>query len=130
MVCDIPARFCACTIVARNYLPYARVLARSFAEHHPGQTLTVLVTDDPGHLTEEGDEPFAVLHLDQVVPADEVARLVMIYSLKELATAVKPLLLRWALSQGFPVAMYLDPDIEVFDPFFDIASPPISTRSC
>jgi peptidoglycan/xylan/chitin deacetylase (PgdA/CDA1 family)/glycosyltransferase involved in cell wall biosynthesis len=122
MLRDIPPRFCACTIVARNYLPYARVLARSFAEHHPGETLTVLVTDDPGRLTDETAEPFTVVHLDQVVPAAELSKLVLIYGVKELATAVKPLLLRRALNQGFSVAMYLDPDIEVFAPLFDVAS--------
>ena len=29
----------ACTIIARNYLAQARVLARSFLEHHPGRAL-------------------------------------------------------------------------------------------
>lgn len=35
-----------CTIVAKNYLPMARVLAASWAEHHPGVPLATLVLDD------------------------------------------------------------------------------------
>ena len=36
----------ACTIVARNYLPHARVLARSFLAHNPGSRFTTLLIDD------------------------------------------------------------------------------------
>ena len=35
--------FHACTIIARNYLPAARVLARSFRQHNPGGNFTTLV---------------------------------------------------------------------------------------
>ena len=36
----------ACTIIACNYLPYARVLADSFFANHPDGTFTVLIIDD------------------------------------------------------------------------------------
>ncbi len=36
----------ACTIIAANYLSYARVLADSFLAHHPDGAFTVLVIDD------------------------------------------------------------------------------------
>src|SRR5947207_13746673 len=39
------ARMRACTIIARNYLAHARVLAASFLEHHPDSTFSVLVID-------------------------------------------------------------------------------------
>jgi hypothetical protein len=35
----------AAAVVARNYLPHARVLAESFRRHHPGGRLTLLVVD-------------------------------------------------------------------------------------
>src|SRR4029079_107795 len=35
----------ACTIVARNYLPYARVWSRSLKAVHPDAAVTVLVID-------------------------------------------------------------------------------------
>src|SRR5438094_8300197 len=36
----------ACTIVASNFLPSARVLAESFFLHHPQGRVTVLLIDD------------------------------------------------------------------------------------
>ena len=35
----------AAAVVARNYLPHARVLAETFRRHHPGGRLTLLVVD-------------------------------------------------------------------------------------
>ena len=36
----------ACTIVARNYLAQAEVLAHSFKQHHPDCPFTILIVDD------------------------------------------------------------------------------------
>ena len=47
-----------CTIIARNYLAHARVLARSYSEHHPGQRLQVLVIDDRDGTLTQADELF------------------------------------------------------------------------
>src|SRR3712207_2169568 len=41
--CAIRQGLQACTIIAKNYLHFARVLARSFHEHHPGGRFWVLV---------------------------------------------------------------------------------------
>ena len=35
----------ACTIVSKNYLPFARVLARSFRAQHPEAPFFVLLVD-------------------------------------------------------------------------------------
>jgi len=110
------------TVVARNYLPQARVLARSFLAHHPGGRVVVLVLDAPGDGLRDV-EPFEV-----VVPADlfrpdqqrELRRMMTIYNVMELATALKPFLLRHLLATG-PSVTYLDPDVEVFAPLDDVA---------
>jgi glycosyltransferase involved in cell wall biosynthesis/SAM-dependent methyltransferase len=106
----------ACTIVARNYLPHARVLARSFLEHNPASRFATLLIDDREH-TVGDDEPFEVVHLDELIPDPfELHLLATYYDVMELATAVKPLLLMHLLKQsGQPVA-YLDPDIQVYAP--------------
>jgi glycosyltransferase involved in cell wall biosynthesis len=107
----------ACTIIARNYLPYARVLAESFAEHHPGSRFTVLILDGSDDL----DESFEILTPYQIgIERDELHRMAMIYDVKELATAVKPWLLRTLLDGGAEVAVYFDPDIAVYRPLDDI----------
>jgi glycosyltransferase involved in cell wall biosynthesis len=109
----------ACTIVARNYLPHARVLAESFRGHHPDGTFTVLVIDaDEGELR---DEAFSVLSPYEIgLPRAEIHRMAFIYDLKELATAVKPFLLLRLLADCDDV-VFFDPDIEVFAPLDDIA---------
>jgi hypothetical protein len=104
-----------CTIVARNYLAHARVLGRSFAEHHPGRRLRVLVVDgEVGQPLDVADEPFDVM-LPSELPLDrrEFAVMAAIYDATELATAVKPAFLLRLLEDS-DVACYLDPDVETF----------------
>src|SRR5690606_16882381 len=84
------------TIVARNYLPQARVLAQTFLEHHPHGRVVVLVLDAPGEGLRD-DEPFEVVAPEAIfAEADqrELRRLAAIYNVMELATALKPFLLR------------------------------------
>src|SRR5205085_8462934 len=101
----------ACTIIARNYLPYARVLAESFLEHHPRGRFTTLVLDlGPGESLESGEAFKSIGPYDIGIEPREVDRMAMIYDVKELATAVKPALLQTLLATG-DHAVYFDPDI-------------------
>jgi hypothetical protein len=113
----------ACTIIARNYLPFARVLATSFVSHHPTSRFTALLIDDVERRVDREREPFEVLHLDELITdTQERHRLALLYDVTELATAVKPLLLRHLLSAGNGQVLYLDPDIWVFAPLDDVAA--------
>ena len=108
----------ACTVVARNYLAQAKVLARSFERFHPQHRFVVLVLD--GDFAEYDSSG-----MDTVTPHDVMDKAVFgematCYTILELATAVKPFLLSYLLGLD-EVAMYLDPDIEVFAPLDDIA---------
>ncbi|HEY8547205.1 MAG TPA: glycosyltransferase, partial [Acidimicrobiales bacterium] len=114
------------TIVARNYLPQARVLARSFLEHHPDGRVVALVVDAPGEGLRD-DEPFEVItpgHLatdPAVLDTRVLQRMATIYTVLELSTALKPFLLRHLVhDRAEPAATYLDPDIQVFAPLDDI----------
>ena len=105
-----------CTIIARNYLAQARVLARSFKEHHPDGTCTVLVIDDPSGYIDPANEQFELLTLYDIGLPD-VERMAAYYDIMELSTAVKPWLLRTLLARpGVDSVSYLDPDIQVFAP--------------
>ena len=105
----------ACTIIARNYLPAARVLATSFLSHHPAGRIFVLVLDDPLGELDDDTEPFEVLHLaDLEIEPSELHYMAACYSVTEFATAVKPWLLQALLRRGTPSVLYLDPDIQVF----------------
>ncbi|GAA3535865.1 FkbM family methyltransferase [Amycolatopsis ultiminotia] len=110
----------ACTIVARNYLPAARVLARSYLEQHPGGRFVIAVIDAPRDEVRRDDTG-----ADVVGPAafgideDDYLRMATAYSVTELATSVKPYLLRELLRES-AAAIYLDPDIELFAPITEV----------
>src|SRR4051794_18517158 len=106
-----------CSVIACNYVPFARVLATSLTANHPSCRLAVLVIDDLDHRFDAASEPFDVLHLEDVLTdTRELHRLALLYDVTELATAVKPLLLRHLLDAGHDRVLYLDPDICVYAP--------------
>ena len=82
-----------CTIIAKNYVAHARVLARSLTATHPGSRLSTLIIDDFVGWIDPAEEPFEIL-----TPADvgceEFTHMALRYSVLELSTAVKPWLLR------------------------------------
>ncbi len=103
-----------CTIIAKNYVAYARVLAESFLAIHPRGSCSVLVIDDPNDYIEATKEPFELLTLDQIGLPD-AERMAAYYDVMELSTAVKPWLLRTLLERpGIDTVAYLDPDIRIF----------------
>src|SRR5512139_564320 len=110
----------ACTVVARNYLPAARVLASSYREHHPDHEFVIGVIDAPwGTDRREADCRVTgprVFGIDE----QDYLRMATAYSVTELATAVKPYLLR-ELRGGAEVVVFLDPDIQVFSPMPELA---------
>ena len=127
MANDAPAGLTACTIVARNYLPAARVLTASFLAQHPGGRVYVLVVDDiDGDIdgdVDAGAEQFEVVRPgDLDLDPEEYLRMAMLYDVTELCTAVKPWLLRLLLDRGAGVVLYLDPDMEVFASLDRLAS--------
>jgi glycosyltransferase involved in cell wall biosynthesis/SAM-dependent methyltransferase len=103
-----------CTIIARNYLAQARVLARSFKQVHPDGNCTVLVIDDPAGYIDPATEQFELLTIHDIGLPD-AERMAAFYDVMELSTAVKPWLLRTLLARdGVDSVSYLDPDIQVF----------------
>jgi glycosyltransferase involved in cell wall biosynthesis/SAM-dependent methyltransferase len=103
-----------CTIIARNYVAHARVLAESFLAQHPDGTCSVLVIDDPDGFIDAAAEPFELVRIDEIGLPD-VERMAASYDVMELSTAVKPWLLRTLLARpGVEAVAYLDPDIRVF----------------
>jgi glycosyltransferase involved in cell wall biosynthesis/GT2 family glycosyltransferase len=104
------------TIIARNYLAYARVLAASLARHNPGARLHVLILDDPNRSIPP-EPSFEIIRADEL-PFDrpsDLYTMAAIYDVTELSTAVKPWVFAHLFDRGARVAIYLDPDIEVFD---------------
>ncbi len=102
-----------CTIIAKNYVAHARVLARSLAATHPGSRLWTLVIDDFRGYLEPAREPFATLTPSDI-GCEPFIQMALRYSVLELSTAVKPWLLRHLMAETGEPVTYLDPDIKIF----------------
>lgn len=111
---DTPGNIC--TIVAKNYVSFARVLCESFLSVHPGGRCHTLFIDGTEGLIDPAKENFTTYHLEEVgIPDEKDFRFK--YNVTELATAVKPFFLRHLLfNPEIHEILYLDPDILVFDP--------------
>ncbi|MGI8945081.1 MAG: glycosyltransferase [Thermoleophilaceae bacterium] len=109
-----------CTIIAKNYVPFARVLARSLAEQRPGARCFTLVIDEPRGYIDPAEEPFELVEIaDLEIPRFD--RMAAMYDVLELSTAVKPWLLRHLIERrGVERVAYLDPDIRLFDPLDEV----------
>ena len=103
----------ACTIVSNNYLPYARVFAQSFVEHHREGRVWVLVVDEPDPSVDYGSEPFEVLFAADL-GIRRLRNMAFRYSVLELNTALKPCFLaELHRREGCGALCYFDPDILV-----------------
>ncbi len=102
-----------CTIIAKNYVASARVLARSLAETNPDAKLWTLVIDDFSRHIDPSQEPFEILTPAQV-GCEPFAHMALRYSVLELSTAVKPWLLRYLMGVTDGPVTYMDPDIKVY----------------
>ncbi len=112
------------TIVARNYMGHARMLAQSFRVHHPNDIFVCLVTDaHPGQKWEdtELDQDGSVRIISPAeleLSAQRFLAMAYMYDVIELATALKPFLLTYlsTLHDAQGSATYLDPDTFVYSP--------------
>ena len=102
-----------CTIIAKNYVAHARVLAESFKSVDPEGSCSVLVIDDFDDYLDPASEPFELIRIDQIGLPD-AERMAASYDVVEFSTAVKPWLLKYLLQRPEVEAItYLDPDIRV-----------------
>ena len=103
--------FAACTIIAKNYLPMARVLYESWNAFHPDCPLYVLLLDSPWGFFDPDAEPFQSV----LVPELDIPNLnsfLFKYALLEASTAVKPYFLNYLFRRySMDKLLYLDPDI-------------------
>ena len=96
----------ACTFAAKARLPSARVVARSFAEHHPGVPFFVPLADEVEGCFDPAAEPYELLGLDALDLPDLRARCFR-YEREQLSYALTPTLLRCVLDRGFERVLFL-----------------------
>ena len=108
--------FAACTIIAKNYLPMARVLAQSWEAFHPGCPMFVLLLDSPVGFFSPKAEIFQTIFMPELdIP--NLNGFLFKYTVLEASTAVKPYLLSYLFRQySIDKLLYLDPDILILSP--------------
>jgi glycosyltransferase involved in cell wall biosynthesis len=113
------ARTAVFTIVARNYLHYARVLMASVQAVHPDWERFVLLADRVDGAFDPAREIFHVVEASSL-PIPDPERFFFRYTILELNTAVKPWFFRELFKQNFERVVYLDPDIFVYSPMSEL----------
>lgn len=105
-----------CTIIAKNYVAFARTLAQSFLSFHPGYRCYVLVVDDFEGYINPADECFELVKLTDLNIPNPLG-FCFKYNVKELCTAAKAHLLDYLIREkSVNELLYLDPDILVTGP--------------
>ncbi len=104
------------TSVNNNYLPKARILAKSVREHCPGARFSLVLSDVLPPEIDPAKEPFdEILTVEQLsIPVEDLQMWIFTHTVVELCTAVKGQALLNFLEQGAEKVVYLDPDIAVF----------------
>ena len=113
----------ACTIVSKNYIAFARVLADSFFEHHPqGRFFVLLVDRNEGYIDPE-QERFTLLEIEELDNVPDLRSFIFKYTLLECNTAIKPYLLAHLFAAfGLPNLVYFDPDILITGSLDELAA--------
>jgi glycosyltransferase involved in cell wall biosynthesis len=110
----------AATIVARNYIAQARVLHGSLELESPELHRVTLLVDGMDEDRNSAGLGEVLLPSDLSIPTRELEQMMLIYSVMEFATALKPALLRFLVTRSGAPALYLDPDIQVFSSLHEI----------
>ncbi len=111
------------TVCAANYIPKARVLAKSVKKFHPLIPFHLFLNDSipPGFSLK--DEPFDNIVTISQLDIPDFQRWVFKHSVVELCTAIKPIAFQY-ISQNYNChsIIFFDPDIVVFSPLDDLFS--------
>ena len=102
-----------CTIIAKNYIAFARTLCSSFLEHHADSKCYVLIIDEFEGYIDAANENFEIIKIEEL-GIQKLREFCFKYNITELATATKPYLLKHLFdTEGMESLLYLDPDILV-----------------
>ena len=108
-----------CTIALANQLPHARVLAKSFGQHHPGSRFVVFLLDIGSAPTSGPDLEFMSWAAAGFRP-DESRQLPMLHDAAQLTAIVMPFLLRQLLISTGATVVYQDVAAAVYAPLAEL----------
>ena len=109
-----------CTLVAKNYLASARVLADSFLKYHPNGKMYVLLVDRVDGYFDPEQEKFEIITIDDLKD-NGIRRMLFWYKVGGATVAIKPYLLSHLFEKfGYKKLIYFDSDIMINSPLNDI----------
>ena len=108
---DEQNKLAICTIIAKNYLAFARVLTNSFLEHNPGGKVFVLLIDRVDGYFDPNLEKFHLVTVEELgIP--EIKQILFQYNIVEACTGLKPYFLDYLFNKyNLRKLAYFDPDI-------------------
>jgi len=109
------------TSITANYIPKARILAKSVKEHNPGASFHLMISDAvPEKLKNERD-PFDHIITPENLAIPNLPGWIFKHSVVELCTAVKGAAFHWIFENTrAEKVVYLDPDIVVLYQLSDL----------
>lgn len=116
------SRRAGCTIVAKSHLSYARLLARSFRQHHPDVPFYVLLADEGSGWVDASAEPFILVTLEQLA-MPHVERVRFRYDQQPFTYACTPALMAALHRLGHDEVIYFKQETLVLaplSPLFDL----------
>jgi lipopolysaccharide biosynthesis glycosyltransferase len=101
-----------CTVISKNYLPFARTLADSFITYHKDASFFVLLVDRIDGYFDPSKEKFQLIEVGELDNIEHKEQMFFKYNPMELNTAMKPYFLEY-IFKHYPVnkLLYLDSDI-------------------
>jgi hypothetical protein len=102
----ITSMFACATIVAKSYLSFARVLARSFRQHHPDVPFFVLLADEVDGYFDPAREPFDLIQLAEL-GIEHLEGFRFQYTQQPLSYAATPFLLAYLIRRGFTKVVFI-----------------------
>lgn len=109
------------TSITLNYLPKAKILAKTLKQLHSDWQFHLLISDKiPTDKTNLFNLELKQAHFDKVVwidelPIPEINGWIFKHSVVEICTAVKGPYLRFLADQGYEKIVYIDPDIAILN---------------
>ena len=110
------------TSVNINYLPKARILAKSVKQYCKSAKFSLVFSDKWPEEIDKNSEPFdEIITVDELnIPVDNLNLWIFSHTVVELCTAVKGQALVNFLEEGSEKVVYLDPDIAVFNDLHEL----------
>lgn len=110
-----------CTIITKNYLPFARALSHTLRKHNPNLRLYVLLADQLDGYFKPIEEPFTLILLEELPDQHLIRNMCFYYTSFELCCALRGLLHEYMYEKEIAHSwLFLDSDILIYNSLEEI----------